>query len=89
MASKTKDTIHSFAEAAGITHTEARRLISALSMTVASALQRGDEIKIPAFDTLKPIVRKARVGRNPATGEAVDIPERKDVKFKPAPELKL
>jgi DNA-binding protein HU-beta len=42
----------------------------------------GDEVNITGFGKFYPVVRKARKGRNPATGESVNIPEKTIVKFK-------
>lgn len=52
-------------------------------------LQTGNEFRISSFGTFSRYERGARVGRNPATGAAVDIPARAVLKFKPSKSLNL
>ena len=47
-------------------------------------LSRGEGIKLPRFGSFRVQNRKARKGRNPATGETIEIAERKAVVFKPS-----
>ncbi len=56
--------------------------------TVKSTLKKGDQIALSGFGTFKIRVSKARIGRNPKTGESINIPERKKVVFRPSKELK-
>jgi len=51
-------------------------------------LKKGDRIRIPGFCTLQVRKRAARMGRNPATGEAIKIKASKKVAFRAAKELK-
>lgn len=46
------------------------------------------ECRIPGFGTLKVTERPARKGRNPATGEVIDIPAKRVITFRPAKALK-
>ncbi len=54
---------------------------------IVSAEVGDDEITLPGIGKLKPKTRAARTGRNPATGEEVQIPEKVTVAFKPAKPL--
>jgi DNA-binding protein HU-beta len=56
--------------------------------TVTMHLKRGDRIRINGLGTLEVRKREARTGRNPATGEALQIAAGKKVAFRPARELK-
>jgi DNA-binding protein HU-beta len=51
-------------------------------------LKRGDRIRINGLGTLEVRKREARTGRNPATGETLQIAASKKVAFRPAKELK-
>ena len=51
-------------------------------------LKQGDRIRINGLGTLEVRKREARTGRNPATGEAMQIAASKKVAFRPAKELK-
>lgn len=54
---------------------------------VLTGMIRAGELSIQDFGTFKLAVRKARIGRNPRTGESVDIPERTVARFKPSKNL--
>ena len=56
--------------------------------TVTMHLKRGDRIRINGLGTLEVRKREARTGRNPATGETLQIAASKKVAFRPAKELK-
>ena len=51
-------------------------------------LQNGDKIRLTGLGMLQVRNRAARMGRNPATGEAVQIKASKKIAFRPAKELK-
>jgi len=51
-------------------------------------LMAGRAVTIPGVVKLKPVDRAARKGRNPATGESIDIPARRDVKATVSPTLR-
>lgn len=55
---------------------------------IRQQLLKGSKITIPEFGTFKIAERKARKGRNPQTGEAIDIPAKKSVKFTPCADLR-
>lgn len=50
---------------------------------IKDQMAQGFDTDLHRFGTFVRVVRKARVGRNPKTGEAIDIPEKGVVKFKP------
>lgn len=54
---------------------------------IAAAIQRDGRVTLPGFGSFTVRVNAARVGRNPQTGEVIDIPASSTVGFKPAPEL--
>ena len=56
--------------------------------TIAIELKRGTKIRVPGFGIFAVANRAARMGRNPATGEAIKIKASKKVRFRPAKELK-
>lgn len=55
---------------------------------IAAAVARDGRIVLPGFGTFTVRHTAARVGRNPRTGEVVDLPAAATVAFKPAPELR-
>jgi len=56
---------------------------------IAKHLKRGERVRIAGFGILQVRKRAARMGRNPATGEAIKIKASKKVAFRPSKELKL
>lgn len=67
---------------------EAERVYEAVVEAVTTELTQGGEVHLRGFGSLTVKERKARKGRNPQTGEAMDIPAAKAVKFTPGKELK-
>lgn len=55
---------------------------------IGAAIQRDGKVTLPGFGTFTVRVSSARIGRNPQTGEAIEIPAASTVGFKPAAELR-
>lgn len=71
-----------------VTNTDADIAVKAVSSVVASVLKGGSHVGLPELGTLELRERGARKGRNPQTGEELEISARKTIGFKPAGELK-
>jgi DNA-binding protein HU-beta len=65
-----------------------QELLSSMVERVTQHLQKGDRVRIGGLGTLEVRKREARTGRNPATGETMQIAASKKVAFRPAKELK-
>lgn len=76
------------AEKAGITGAAAKRAVDAFAEAVGTTVKAGDEVAILGFGTFKPKETAARSGRNPRTGEALQIAAGKSVSFKAGKGLK-
>ena len=76
------------AEDSGISRKQAEAVINALVDTVRKAVKKGDTVKIPDLGGWRLRSMKARMGRNPQTGEAIKIPARKKVGFTVAKSFK-
>jgi DNA-binding protein HU-beta len=75
------------AQSAGVTQAAAEKALAGVVEAVGQALQSGDKVSVAGFGTFRITERKAREGRNPATGKKIRIPAKKVVKFKPAAKL--
>ncbi|NPB08435.1 MAG: HU family DNA-binding protein [Aquificae bacterium] len=75
------------AEKAGITKKEADAAVKAFVEAIHELFKKEESLRIPGLGTFKVVVRKARKGRNPRTGQVINIPARKVLTFKPAKEL--
>lgn len=80
--------VDSVATATGQTKATAEKTIVAVFNVISEALSSGDKVMIPGFGTFSVADRAARKGKNPRTGEQIDIPASKAPKFKPGQTLK-
>ena len=74
--------------ALNLSKADAERTFDTITNTILDALKADDSVKIAGFGTYKVAKRKARVGRNPRTGEQIQIAASQKVKFLPAKALK-
>ena len=58
-----------------------KAVLEALTDEVVKTLKNGDDVALIGFGTFKATKRAARIGRNPATGATINIPETRQVKF--------
>ena len=76
------------AESAGVNRKDAERTINAALDIIAKKLAAGEKVQLSGFGIFETKHRQARVGRNPKTREAVDIPAACVPSFKPSQNLK-
>ena len=82
------DLISSVAESSGLTKADAGRAVDGVFNSIASALASGDDVRIVGFGSFSVANRAASTGRNPRTGEEIQIPASKQPKFKAGAPLK-
>lgn len=83
-----QELIQAIADKAIITHKDAKTALNAVLDSIKEALVKGDEVNLVGFGSFKIKHTQARTGRNPHTGEAVQIPAKKAVSFKAGKGLK-
>ncbi len=76
--------VRALAEKAEISNKQARAVLDNLSATAVSEVKKNGVFVLPGIGRLVRVERKARMGRNPATGAAIKIPAKKVVKFRVA-----
>ena len=76
------------AENAGITKKDAERVLNAAIDAITAALVKGEKVQISGFGAFETKTREARIGRNPHTKEAIDIPATRVPTFKASKALK-
>jgi len=74
--------INQLAETSGLKKSQAKDFFAALAALAASEVQTNGEFTLPGFGKLVKATRKAREGRNPATGKPIKIPAKTTVKFR-------
>ena len=82
------DLIEQIAGVAEITRRDSEVVVETIFESIVRALRAGDKIEIRGFGSFKTRQRKPRIGRNPKTGERVEVPAKKIPFFKPSKELK-
>jgi DNA-binding protein HU-beta len=74
--------INSLADSCGLKKTDVKGVFDALSALAADEVKKNGEFTLPGFGKLVKATRKAREGRNPATGATIKIPAKTTVKFR-------
>ncbi len=82
------DLIVALAEAGDISKAASERLLDCFLSKITESLLRGESVTLSGFGTFSVSSRAGRKGRNPLTGESIDIPAKRVPKFKPGKELK-
>lgn len=80
--------IDAMAEQSGLSKADTERAYKAFVDTVKDALAKGDKISLIGFGTFEVRERSARTGRNPQTGETIEIAASKNPSFKAGKALK-
>ena len=84
----TKQLANEMADKQGLTHKQGASVVEDLVAMMTKHLKKGERIRLNGLGILQVRKRAARMGRNPATGEAIKIKASKKVSFRPAKELK-
>lgn len=74
--------ISSIANETGLTKADSAKALDAFLSSVSTALKSGDEVRLVGFGTFAVSSRSATTARNPRTGAVINIPARKQAKFK-------
>ncbi|WP_277755282.1 HU family DNA-binding protein [Teichococcus oryzae] len=83
-----QELVDAAAAATSLPKNQADAVLKAILTSLGDALGAGREVRLAGFGSFAISERAARQGRNPATGEVVQIAASKSVKFKPAKDLK-
>jgi integration host factor subunit beta len=80
--------VEDVARAAELTKKDAERLVEIVFESIIETLNQGEKIELRGFGSFRVRERGARRGRNPKTGDPVDIPAKRVPYFKPGTEMK-
>lgn len=83
-----QELIGTVTETTGLSRSDAMKAVESVFDTITGALKRGDEVRLVGFGTFTVSKRKASTGRNPRTGEPMQIKESSQPKFKAGKGLK-
>ena len=82
------DLVEEVAKVTELTRKDSEVIVDTLFESVIKALREGDKLEVRGFGSFRVRQRNARVGRNPKTGEKVEVPAKRVPYFKPSKELK-
>ena len=82
------DLVQAMAEKSGLSKKDSEKALKAFTDVVAEELKKGEKIQLVGFGTFEVSERAARKGKNPQTGEEIDIPASRAPKFKAGKALK-
>ena len=83
-----KQLVNKIAQTLSQSKADAERTFDTITTIILDCLKSDEAVKIAGFGTYKVAKRKARIGRNPRTGEQIQISASQKVKFLPAKGLK-
>lgn len=82
------DLVDEVAGRVDLTKKQAEGIVNSVFDSIVRSLQSGEKIELRGFGSFRIRSRKPRIGRNPKTGEKVEVPPKKIPYFKPGKELK-
>ena len=82
------DLVEEVVKVAGISKKQAERIVQTVFSSIVDALRNESKIELRGFGSFRVRHRRSRQGRNPKTGDRVDVPEKRIPYFKPGKELK-
>ncbi len=83
-----KDIVMKISNETNLTQIDVKKIVQRTLDCVLEALERGETVELRNFGVFKVKQRRGRLGRNPRTGQEVQVPEKKVVIFKPGLVLK-
>ena len=66
----------------GIVRQDLERIVDIILFEIIEALRRNESVEIRGWGRMKTVIRKARIGRNPASGNRINIPQKRILKWK-------
>ena len=82
------DLVEEVVKASSVSKKHAEIIVNTVFSSIIEALQRDDKIELRGFGSFRVRRRRSRQGRNPKTGDRVEVPEKRIPYFKPGKELK-
>jgi integration host factor subunit beta len=82
------DLVDEVIRVAGLSKREAETVVNTVFEQITDALRQDDKIELRGFGSFRIRRRRSRLGRNPKTGDRVDVPSKRIPYFKPGKELK-
>lgn len=78
---KQSELVKAISQDSNLPQTQVESVLKSLGVQTHQALANGDDVTLPGLGRIRTVLSKARTGRNPRTGEALQIPEKTRVSF--------
>ena len=82
------DLVEKIAAQVDLSKKDSEIVVNTVFRSIVSALAQGDKVELRGFGSFRTRARESRIGRNPKTGDKVEVPEKKVPFFKPGKNLK-
>jgi integration host factor subunit beta len=82
------DLVEKVADTLKLTKKEAEAIVTIIFQSITDSLSKGDKVELRGFGSFRVRERNARIGRNPKSGERVEVPAKKAPFFKAGKELR-
>ncbi len=82
------DLVEKIAVQVELSKKESEQVVNAVFRSIIDALAQGDKVELRGFGSFRTRLRDSRIGRNPKTGDKVDVPQKSVPFFKPGKHLK-
>src|SRR5215470_13560496 len=82
------DLVEEVARVTELTRKDSEVIVDTMFESVIKALRAGDKLEVRGFGSFRVRQRNARIGRNPKTGDKVEVPAKRVPYFKPSKEMK-
>ena len=83
-----QDLVNDISESFGLSNAEADRIVKLVDSRIGTELTLGGTVELYGFGKFHTVVTQAKIGRNPHTGEAIEIAATAKIKFTPARQLR-
>ena len=82
------DLVEEIATRVDLSKKDSEIVVNTVFRNIINALANGDKVELRGFGSFRTRARRSRIGRNPKTGDSVNVPEKKVPFFKPGKNLK-
>ena len=82
------DLVEKISDQVSLPKKDSETVVNTVFQCIIDALAKGDKVELRGFGSFRTRDRRSRVGRNPKTGDRVDVPQKKVPFFKPGKNLK-
>ncbi len=80
--------VASVSESSNLSKKDVQKVLDGVLAAIGDSLKKGEKVALTGFGTFETVKKEARIGRNPRTGETLEIPARTSPRFSPGKPLR-